>query len=1511
MILTGPGAAHAEPALGGDQGQAPPPAEKIQPELERSFDTDGVSDFWIRFADQADLSEAQQIDDWAARGEAVADALRDTAAVSQPGVRRVLDESGLEYRSFWATNAIYVHDGSPALAERFAERTEVAGLYAPVEYEAVQPELGTDAGAAPAVEWGVTNINADQAWDEFNTRGEGIVVANIDTGVQYDHPALVDKYRGNLGDGTFDHNYNWFDSDGHCADGPCDRRDHGTHVMGTMVGSTDEHRFGIAPGATWITTNGCCPNDATLIASGEWLLEPTDLNGENPDAGMRPHLINNSWGTTNPTTEDPFMEDVIEAWDASGILSIFSNGNHGVRGCESSGAPGSRSLTYSVGAYDVNDRIADGSSRGPGQDGTVKPNISAPGVGIFSSVPEDDYDTIGGTSMAAPHVSGAVALLWSAAPALVGDTATTRALLDQTAVDTEDLQCGGTPERNNVYGEGRLDALALLRSAPVGLAGTLTGTVTDAETGDPVAGAVVATDSEPVRETVTDPDGGYMLRLSEGDYTITTTHFGHLDGTADVTIAANETTTADFSLTTAPLVAVSGLVRDGSDQGWPLYAQVSVAGRDELTTYSDPFTGRYRLQVPADASYTLEVTPEYAGYETLERTVEVGSGNQTVDLSPRVEVCASAPGYQFSADVGVLGDYEIVDHLQRRGIGGQQVDWDDDMSAFDVIVLNRASHPTEEMFLDFLAETDAAGTGVVFLDTWDGRTGGNGIRLLHMYLDNPSEHGAPLFYDIDYTGYQVVQEHPLLDGFELGQELFHNTTEYTKYTGYFQNYGGEGRMVIANAINSDTGITGGGIGVQERDQNRHVLLSMHGTSFGNTPDLWHSDSVQVFENALDWSSRGDFNCGPVDGGLVAGLVTDENTGDGVVNASVHNSADPQQGTRSVHTAGDPALIDGFYALFVSPPGGQEVTAHAPAYAERTHEVEVDSGWVVRQDLALPAGELLVEPAEVSAEVPLGGSGNAGFTVTNTGGAPVELEFRQRTGGSEILRADGSTVPSSEILAEAGAPTQHIPTYRSTAELAGIAPDAVLGGAGPASTQAAPAAGPWLDLPSTPRNMMDNAAVTVAGQVYTFGGYAGLTTGGALDDVYRYDPVAQEWEQLGDMPAPRHSAAEGVIDGMVYLAGGWGSDGAEIVATLRYDPASDEWSTVAPSPVAFANGGSAVLDDELYVVGGCTTDSCAPYTDEVQRYSPNTDTWETLASYPMAIAYPSCGAIEGLLYCAGGTADPEPTTAAYVYDPWQDEWSPVAELPVDLWGSAYHTADGQLLVSGGASDGRITNEGFAYDPATDSWSRLPNANQAIFRAGSACGLYRVGGSPSGMNPSSQVELLPGFDQCDSDTEAEWLSVEPGTATVAPGETLEVTLGLTAGMPQPGFYHATVLLAQDSPYRMEPVSVTMAVTPPDTWGKLTGTVTARSCAGDEAPLASATVHLSTWVSEVTRYTDADGGYAYWLDHRHSPLDVIVAKDGYQPQFRQTEVAAGEVTVEDWTLSQVCHTMGPRFE
>jgi hypothetical protein len=195
-----------------------------------------------------------------------------------------------------------------------------------------------------------------------------------------------------------------------------------------------------------------------LMASGQWLLAPTDLSGNNPRPVLRPHVVNNSW---SGPPGDPFYQGIVQAGVSAGIFPVFAAGNSGPA-CGTAGSPGDYPESYAVGAFGMVNNIASFSSRGGSAAfGTTKPNITAPGESVRSAVPHNGYTNLNGTSMATPHVAGAVALMWSAAPALTGDIDQTRAILDQTAIDVSDLSCGGTAQNNNVWGEGRLMATVL------------------------------------------------------------------------------------------------------------------------------------------------------------------------------------------------------------------------------------------------------------------------------------------------------------------------------------------------------------------------------------------------------------------------------------------------------------------------------------------------------------------------------------------------------------------------------------------------------------------------------------------------------------------------------------------------------------------------------------------------------------------------------------------------------------------------------------------------------------------------------------------------------------------------------------------------------------------------------------------------------------------------------------------------------------------------------------------
>lgn len=1450
------GATSAQSATPGASGvqAAPVPAatDKIRPALAAQLAEKGRATYWIRFSQKADLTAASKIADWDRRGQAVYDALVAAAKVQGP-VLSMLKASGATYTAFWATDAIRVEDGSEAMATSVAARPEVAGLYATTSYQLVKPLPGIARKAPSSVEWGVRDIKADQVWSQYGDHGEGITVASIDTGVQYDHPALVDQYRGNNGDGTFTHDYNWFDAAGNCPDAPCDLDAHGTHTMGTMVGDDGgANQIGVAPGAKWIEANGCCDSDETLINSGQWMLAPTDLAGQDPDVSKRPDIINNSWGTTSPST-DPFMEDVEQAWAASGIFGVWANGNIGPD-CATSGAPGSRTINYSVGAYDSSDQIADFSSRGPGQDGQVKPNISAPGVDVRSSVPGDGYDTYSGTSMATPHVAGAVALLWSAAPSLIGDIAGTEALLDQTAVDTPDDQCGGTPGDNNVYGQGRLDALALVQAAPTGDTGILSGTVTAAATGDPLAGADVEVTGPYARSLTTDADGAYSVRLPAGTYTLTVTAFGFLAGHADVALVVGGTTKA-LALTAAPSVTVTGRVVDGSGHGYPLYTKVTVDGPGQ-DVYTSPVTGRYSLTLPAGATYSVSFASQYPGYVDKTEQLTLGSVRvvRNAALSIDQSTC-SAAGYAFDSSgisqsfdgTGVPAGWTVQDNIGN----GEVWTFEDPGSLGNL--------------------TGGDGGFAVVDSDFDGPGGVQDTSLVSPVVDLSGSTAPVVSFKENYRSLGDSADVDVsLDGGATWQTVLHQTAD------------------VAGASESvPLPMAAGHADVQ-------VRFHYHDADFAW---WWEVDDVFV----------GNRTCDPVDGGLVTGTLHDRNTGAGLVGGTVTSVDRPSETGTSVATPDDPALGDGFYWLFSGLTGHHRFRATAAQYQSETKRTTVTADAVDRLDYWVGAGHLTVSPGSLDATLTLGThTATRTLTISNDGTAPATVQLGERSGGFVLQRADGSTIARRQLLKQAGAPLRLVHgTFSPLSEAAQRSAQKSGQQAAPSRTPTTPSAvptdAPWTPVSGYPNAVMDSTAATVDGDVYSFGGLDG--NGDITASSFVYDPGTTAWTAIAPLPDARENPMAAAIDGVVYLTGGWLPDGTQATTTLAYDPGADSYTQVAAMPDPVSAAGRAVLDGQLYVVGGCTQD-CG--LTDVQVYDPADDTWTAAAAYPEPTAHVACGAIDGTLYCAGGSSADTASTHTYAYDPGADAWTQRADLPIDLWGMGYTAAGGQLLVSGGVTDqfNTVTNQGFAYDPASDSWTALPNSDDSVYRGASTCGFYRIGGTTGGFTDSvPDVELLPGLDDCgDSTADVPWLSVTPSTVTVDPGQTVTARVTMDADVAQPGVYTAGVQIGEDVPGSVAPVAVTMTVTPPAAWGKLTGTVSGSPCVGAGAPLPGATVQVDSWAGSWTYLTGPDGSFASWINAGANPLTLIAAKDGYQPQTRTARLIRGGVLTSDFDLAKV---------
>ncbi|MGY0022870.1 S8 family serine peptidase [Streptomyces sp. YJ-C3] len=614
-------AAGVMPAVAAD---TPPAATaKIDSSLSSAVAKGGDATFFVTLKDQADLSGAKKQKTHAKKATAAYKELRSHAADSQASLKSFLDKKKAGHKDYWIANTIRV-TGDQDLVNELAKRSDVASIVKARRYKLDDIETSdakvtksrtsakTDSSADgdDTPEWGISDIKADQVWDQYKDRGEGIVVASVDSGVQYDHPDLVQQYRGNNGDGTFTDDYNFYDASGDCpTTAPCDTQGHGTHTMGTMVA---KNGIGVAPNAKWMAAKACdsagyCYDDQ-LLAAGQWILAPTDHNGQNPRPDLAPNIVNNSWGSDGDTT---FYTDILNAWNSAGIFEAFAAGNDGDgTTCSTTHPPGSQAESYGVGAYDANGKIAPFSGFGPSpMDGSAKPNISAPGVNIESTWPGSSYNTEQGTSMATPHVAGAVALLWSAAPSLIGKIDETRELLNEGARDVDDTHCGGTAGMNNVWGNGKLDILASVDKAPH-TAATVTGRVSDKATGAALNNiTVTATDTAgSVRTVKTGADGTYRLPLAPGTYSFAFSGYGYANGsTTGVTLTEQQAYTQDIALTAVASHKVSGTVLDVS--GTALAgAKVELTGTplDAVTTDAK---GKYTFAKVSEGSYGVTIKP--------------------------------------------------------------------------------------------------------------------------------------------------------------------------------------------------------------------------------------------------------------------------------------------------------------------------------------------------------------------------------------------------------------------------------------------------------------------------------------------------------------------------------------------------------------------------------------------------------------------------------------------------------------------------------------------------------------------------------------------------------------------------------------------------------------------------------------------------------------------------------------------------------------------------------------
>ncbi|ASN07332.1 peptidase S8 [Virgibacillus necropolis] len=471
---------------------------KVSDRLLEKFEKDDKVTFLIKFKEKADTKKIAKEAKASAKSanltaqkleliqrSAVVSELKATSLVSQQGVKQYLEQEAKkgnvkDIRSYYIVNGMAV-TATKEIAQKVASFAEVEKIL-PNEtrqlFTTKTKDAKTPKSEVANVEWNVNRVGAPQVW-EMGFDGTGTVVASIDTGVQWDHPALKEKYRGyDAATGEVNHDFNWFDATAGESE-PYDDQGHGTHTIGTMVGSEPDgsNQIGVAPGAKFIAVKAFTADggtDVDLLAAAEWILAPTDAEG-NARVDLAPDVVNNSWG--GGPGLDEWYRDVVINWRAADIFPEFSAGNTTLfnpGGPGSVATPANYPESFATGATDINDVVAGFSLRGPSPYDEVKPDISAPGVNIRSSVPGSGYEGgWNGTSMAGPAVAGVAALLRQVDASLTVDEM--EEILLNSATPLTDEEYPESP--NNGYGYGLVNGYAAVSSIISGL-GTIEGQVT-------------------------------------------------------------------------------------------------------------------------------------------------------------------------------------------------------------------------------------------------------------------------------------------------------------------------------------------------------------------------------------------------------------------------------------------------------------------------------------------------------------------------------------------------------------------------------------------------------------------------------------------------------------------------------------------------------------------------------------------------------------------------------------------------------------------------------------------------------------------------------------------------------------------------------------------------------------------------------------------------------------------------------------------------------------------------
>lgn len=983
------------------------------------------------------------------------------------------------------------------------------------------------------------------------------------------------------------------------------------------------------------------------------------------------------------------------------------------------------------------------------------------GVAVYQTYGASGWSVYGGTSASSPIIASVFADAGIPVPGTYPNSypyAAPAALNDVTTGNngscTPAYLCTAGTGYDGPTGLGTPKGVSAFTTGPHG---AVQGTVTDAATGTGIAGATVSAGDS---QASTDASGHYNLQLPVGTYTLTASGYGYGNSSASgVAVAEDATVSKDFALASVPRSTISGVVTDGSGQGWPLYAKITVDGVPGGPVFTDPATGHYSLSLPSGQPYHLHVVPVYGGYAEQDPTITLGSSTVIQNVSVPVDVAScNAAGYT----VHLSGAPQPFDALPD---GWTVANADGTTGGWDTNDAHKRGNQTGGSGGFIIADSDAQGSGKHQDST-----------LTSPVIDMSGYTSPTIGFDTDYYGFsnQTGDVDLSVDGGATWSNVWHHTSNSLRKSHV--------DIQVPQAAGAST------------VQVRFHFISSYGW-------WWQLDDVLIGNRA----------CDPVPGGLVFGQVTDANTGAGLVGAVVSAVDTTTISTTSVATLDDPNIDDGFYWLYTPYTGSHAYQATRSRYTAANAMVKVKPQYATAADFALKAGQVTVSTDSVSKTVSWAGTASGTVTLKNTGTAPATVTLAERPNGfvpaaaqagaplnvvkgtytsHSLLAAAKGASPAAKTPADvtpAAAPWSAIADYPTPIQdNVVLAVDGKLysafGYTGSDDTAALyvydPGAGAWSALASAADTRERPAAAVLGGKIYASGGWGADGDPDAKLEIY--DPASNSWSTGAPNPKPLAGSGSTALGGKLYAVGGCAASTCGSTVVESYDPATNTWSAAAdyPEPISWVSCGA--IGGELYCAGG-TTDTSS--TKHGYVYDPGANSWSPIADLPADLWGSSYATANGLLLVSGGVTGNGSgiTNQGYQYDPGNDAWT------------ALPNANNTLYRGGGVCGFyRIGgNPGGAYVPPVKLSEQLPGY--------------------ADCSESSDVSWLS--------LSATSATVQPGKS-VKVTVSLDAS---AADIVQPGTYTAGVAIGTDTPYPVAAVGVTMVVNPPKTWGKTAGTIT----------------------------------------------------------------------------------------